>query len=186
MVSKLFCCFLALLVCNAARSFASRLARSLAFAAAAVLFAFVEIARFQSCNSFHDNDSLQLIYSIIETKMFFVKSYPTLIRRRNTSRNGGEQRERRTRRTQAPLLQPQLVAVVCFGSLCSASHTTKTALSSLQLLHPVRLFSPCVSLVCAVRDCVAFCYERHAGEVARLSADLYCREPVCRSLLATN
>ena len=78
------------MVCNAARSFASRLARSLAFAAAAVLFAFVEIARFQSCNSFHDNDSLQLIYSIIETKMFFVKSYPTLIRRRNTSRNGGE------------------------------------------------------------------------------------------------
>ena len=27
---------------------------------------------------------------------------------------------------------------------------------------------------------------RHAGEVARLSADLYCQQPVCRSLLATN
>ena len=65
--------------------------------------------------------------------------------------------ERRTRRTQAPLLQPRLVAVVRFGSLCSSSHTTKTALSSLQLLHPVRLFSSCVSLVCAVRECVAFC-----------------------------
>jgi|GEM_PF-4848722 len=27
---------------------------------------------------------------------------------------------------------------------------------------------------------------RHAVEVARLSADLYCQQPVCRSLLATN
>ena len=27
---------------------------------------------------------------------------------------------------------------------------------------------------------------RHAGEVARLSADLYCKHPVCRSLFATN
>ena len=48
--------------------------------------------------------------------------------------------ERRTRRTQAPLLQPQLVAVVRFGSLCSSSHTTKTALSSLQLLHRFACF----------------------------------------------
>ena len=86
---------------------------------------------------------------------------------------GGEPRELRTRRTQAPLLQQQLVAVVCFGSLCSASHTTKTALSSLQLLHPVRLFSPCVSLVCAVRECVAFCCE------AATQAKWHGFQPIC-------
>ena len=86
---------------------------------------------------------------------------------------GGEPRERRTRRTQAPLLQQQLVAVVCFGSLCSSSHTTKTALSSLQLLHPVRLFSSCLSLVCAVRECVAFCCE------AATQAKWHGFQPIC-------
>ena len=50
----------------------------------------------------------------------------------------------------------------------------------------VRLFSSCVSLVCAVqvsgRVGIIFVRER----VTRLSADLYCQELVCRSLLATN
>ena len=45
--------FLALLVGNAARGLASGLAGRLAFAAAAVLFALVEVASFQSDNSFH-------------------------------------------------------------------------------------------------------------------------------------
>ena len=61
------------MVCNAAGSFASRLTRGLAFAAAAVLFAFVEIARFQSCDSFHCLRLLLLIYTIIETGTLFVK-----------------------------------------------------------------------------------------------------------------
>ena len=45
--------FLALLVCNAARCLASGLAGGLAFAAAAVLSALVEVASSQSDNSFH-------------------------------------------------------------------------------------------------------------------------------------
>ena len=62
------------MVCNAAGSFASRLARGLAFATAAVLFALVEIACFQSCDSFHCLRLLLLIYTIILFCIGFVKN----------------------------------------------------------------------------------------------------------------
>lgn len=65
------------LVADCARGLASRLARGLAFAAAAVLFAFVEIARFQSCDSFHFLRLLTIDKHIILTYTLFVKAiYP--------------------------------------------------------------------------------------------------------------
>ena len=46
----------ALLICNAARGLAGRLAGSLAFAAAAVLCAFAKVTGFQSLDSFHGSN----------------------------------------------------------------------------------------------------------------------------------
>jgi len=51
---KLLACVFALLICNAARSLASRLARGLALAATAVLYGFCNIFGFDGLNSFHD------------------------------------------------------------------------------------------------------------------------------------
>jgi len=53
--AKLLIRVFALLVCNAAAGLASGLARSLAFAAAAVLCAFAQVTGFQSLDMFHDN-----------------------------------------------------------------------------------------------------------------------------------
>ena len=86
------------------------------------------------------------------------------------------------------LLQPQQVAVVRLGSLCSSSHTAKNFAFIFDIQAPVRLFllsgSPCVR---STSDCAVLLATLGAqSAVARLSADLYCKRPVCRSLLATN
>ena len=49
---------LALLICNAARGFASRLARGLALAAAAGRYGLCNIFGFDRCNSFHEKTLL--------------------------------------------------------------------------------------------------------------------------------
>ena len=85
-------------------------------------------------------------------------------------------------------LQPQQVVVVRLGSLCSSSHTTKNFAFIFNMQALVRLFlpsgSPCVR---STSDCAVLMATTGAqSAVARLSADLYCKHPVCRSLFATN
>ena len=86
------------------------------------------------------------------------------------------------------LLQPQQVAVVRLGSLCSSSHTAKNFAFIFDIQAQVRLFLPCGSpCVRSTSDCAVLMATPGAqSAVARLSADLYCKRPVCRSLLATN
>ena len=86
------------------------------------------------------------------------------------------------------LPQPQQVVVVRLGSLCSSSHTTKNFAFIFDIQALVRLFlpsgSPCVR---STSDCAVLMATPGAqSAVARLSADLYCKHPVCRSLFATN
>ena len=86
------------------------------------------------------------------------------------------------------LLQPQQVVVVRLGSLCSSSHTAKNFAFIFDMQALVRLFLPCGSpCVRSTSDCAVLMATPGAqSAVARLSADLYCKRPVCRSLLATN
>ena len=55
------------------------------------------------------------------------------------------------------LLQPQQVAVVRLGSLCSSSHTTKTSLSSLIYKHKFACFCRAGALVCVVQATAPCC-----------------------------
>ena len=81
------------------------------------------------------------------------------------------------------LLQPQQVVVVRLGSLCSSSHTAKNFAFIFDMQALVRLFLPCGSPCVRSPYC---CVAGAQSAVARLSADLYCKHPVCRSLPATN
>ena len=86
------------------------------------------------------------------------------------------------------LLQPQQVAVVRLGSLCSSSHMAKNFAFIFDIQAQVRLFLPCGSpCVRSTSACAVWLATPDAqSAVARLSADLYCKHPVCRSLPATN
>ena len=55
------------------------------------------------------------------------------------------------------LLQPQQVAVVRLGSLCSSSHTAKTSLSSLIYKHKFACFCRAGALVCVVQATAPCC-----------------------------
>ena len=65
------------------------------------------------------------------------------------------------------LLQPQQVAVVRLGSLCSSSHTAKNFAFIFDIQAQVRLFLPCGSpCVRSTSECTVLLRSRHAGEVA--------------------
>ena len=72
------------------------------------------------------------------------------------------------------LLQPQQVAVVRLGSLCSSSHTAKTSLSSLIYKHKFACFCRAGALVCVVQATAPCCWPRLAHK-----AQWHGFQPIC-------
>ena len=110
------------------------------------------------------------------------------IRRRISSRNGGEPWSAELSSHTSSFCfnhnKLQLFAL----ALCAPLPTRqKTSLSSLIYKHKFACFCRAGALVCVVQATAPCCCVAGAqSAVARLSADLYCKHPVCRSLLATN
>ena len=105
-----------------------------------------------------------------ETKTYSERTYYhyALIRRRNTSRNGGEQIERRTYVTHKPILQRlHPVAIVCLLVFVFLFPHAKNC-AFIFLTHiQVRLFLTCGSpCVCSTRMRGVLLRSCHAGEVA--------------------